>query len=166
MAVRLRQRTPLSYLRRLFPLRDAPYLAPYEELEAHAKFHEFLALGGDDVRPALKFMLAEYQKYALDRCWYYYPDALPVDVLADKVRNGRIERGLSVPLEDLQDGREKSGQVGQELYGAGLPFVLTSRHYMRLDGTGLVAFCEYPMFDFTPSGDGGTWRVGGDARGR
>ncbi len=149
----------------LFPLRDAPYLAPYEELEAHAKFHEYLSFGGDDVRPSLKLLLAEYQKYALDRCWYYYPDALPVDVVAEKARNGKIERGLAVPLEDLQDGREKSGQVGQELYGAGLPFVMTSRHYMHLDGSGMIAYCDYPMYDFESSRDGGRWRVGGDPRG-
>ena len=149
----------------LFPLRDAPYLAPYEELEAHAKFHEYLSLGGDDVRPSLRLLLAEYQKYALDRCWYYYPDALPIDVVAEKTRNGRIERGLSVPLEDLRDGREQCGQVGQELYGAGLPFVLTSRHYMQLGDTGMMAFCDYPMFDFSPCEDGGTWRVSGDRRG-
>ncbi len=149
----------------LFPLRDAPYMAPYEELEAHAKFHEFLALGGDDVRPSLKLLLAEYQKYALDRCWYYFPDALPVDAIAAKSRNGRIERDLSIPLEDLQDGREQSGQVGQEVYGAGLPFVMTARHYMRLDGSGMLAFCDYPMYDFAAEPDGGSWRVGGDIGG-
>ncbi len=149
----------------LFPLRDAPYIAPYEELEAHAKFHEYLSLGGDDLRPALRYLLSEYQKYALDRCWYYYPDSLPVDVIAEKPRNGRIVRGLNVPLEDLQDGREQSGQVGQEIYGAGLPFVMTSRHYQALEGTGMIAFCNYPMFDFVPARDGGSWRVGGDPRG-
>jgi hypothetical protein len=149
----------------LFPLRDAPYIAPYEELEAHAKFHEYLSLGGDDVRPALKLLLSEYQKYALDRCWYYYPDALPIDAVAQKTRNGHVERSLSVPLEDLQDGRETSGQVGQEVYGAGLPFVLTARHYMRLDGTGMMAFCNYPMYDFVQLPDGATWRAGGDPRG-
>ena len=149
----------------MFPLCDAPYLAPYEEMEAHAKFHEFLALGGDDIRPSLKLLLAEYQKYALDRCWYYYPDALPVDVVAEKARNGRIERDLPVPLEDLQDGREASGQVGQEVYGAGLPFIMASRHYMHLDGTGMFAFCDYPMYDFVSTRDGGSWRVGGDSAG-
>jgi hypothetical protein len=149
----------------LFPLRDAPYLAAYEELEAHAKFHEYLALGGADLRPSLQFLLAEYQKYALDRCWYYYPDVLPIDVVAGTARNGRSERGLSVPLEDLRDGREQSGQVGQELYGAGLPFVMTSRHYVRLGATGMLAYCDYPMFDFAASNDGGAWRAGGDLRG-
>lgn len=146
----------------LFPLRDAPYLAPYEELEAHAKFHEFLALGGDDVRPSLRLLIAEFLRYSLDRCWYFYPDALPPNAIAEKVRNGSIERALTVPLEDLQDGFAESGQVGQELYGAGMPFVMTSRHYMNLT-CGAVAYSSYPMFDFVHNGErGATWRAGGD----
>jgi hypothetical protein len=152
----------------LFPLHDAPYLAAYEELEASAKFHEYLALGGDDLRPSLRLLLAEYQRYCLDRCWYYYPDALPRDVVAEKSRNGIIRRQLAVPVEDLQDGHEASGQVGQELYGAGLAFVFVSRHYVRLPGSGCVAFCDYPMYDFecaSESAGRATWRAGGDPRG-
>jgi hypothetical protein len=148
----------------LFPLRDAPYLAAYEELEAHAKFHEFLALGGDDVRPSLRLLIAEFQKYSLDRCWFFYPDAVPTDTLEDKARNGRIERSLSVPIEDMQDGYAPSGQVGQEVYGAGLSFVMTTRHYMNLTD-GVMAFSSYPMFDFKANGEGVfSWRAGGDPR--
>ena len=151
----------------LFPLHDAPYLAAYEELEALAKFHEYLELGGDDVRPSLRLLLAEYQHYSLDRCWSYYPDALPRDVLADASRNGRIRRELAVPIEDLQDGFERSGQVGQELYGAGLAFVCTSRHYVRLAEIGCLVFCDYPMYDFELDARAGraSWRAGGDPRG-
>ncbi len=148
----------------LFPLRDAPYVAPYEELEALAKFHDYLQFGGDDVRPSLRLLLAEFQKYATSRCWSYYPGALPVDAIAEKPKNGRIERSLSVPLEDLQDGREQSGQVGQELYGAGLPFVVTARHYAHLGG-GLLAYCSYPMYTFTRANETTvTWTAAGDAR--
>ncbi|GAC1412441.1 MAG: hypothetical protein NVS2B17_24780 [Candidatus Velthaea sp.] len=153
----------------LFPLHDAPYLAAYEELEAHAKFHEYLSFGGDDVRPSLKLLLAEFQKYCLDRAWYYYPDALPTDAIAPKSRNGRNERALSIPIEDMQDGWSASGQVGQELYGAGLPFVLTSRHYGALAETGHWLFCEYPVYDVRTKRSRGkivvTGRTGGDPRG-
>ena len=149
----------------LFPLRDAPYIAPYEELEAHAKFYEFLALGGDEVRPSLRLLIGEFQKYSLDRCWFYYPDTLPVDALAEAARNGRVERSLSVPLEDLQDGREQSGQVGQEIYGAGLPFVLTARHYMRIADGAALMYCNYPAFDYRAADDGtAEWNVAGDPR--
>jgi hypothetical protein len=149
----------------LFPLRDAPYLAAYEELEALAKFHAYLPLGGDDVRPSLRLLLAEYQKYSLDRGWYYYPDALPRDVVAESSRNGGIERSLAVPLEDMQDGWEASGQVGQELYGAGMAFVYASRHYVRLAEVGCFAFCEYPLYDVRRDEDGAACRTGGDPRG-
>ena len=151
----------------LFPLHDAPYLAAYEELEAHAKFHEFLQLGGDDVRPSLRLLLAEFQRYCLDRSWYYYPDTLPADVLADKPRNGRIRRELAIPLEDLQNGHETSGQVGQEIYGAGLAFVFASRHYVRLAGAACLAYCDYPMYDFqlAENGVSASWQAGGDPRG-
>jgi hypothetical protein len=149
----------------LFPLRDAPYLAPYEELEAHAKFHEYLELAGDDARPSLRLLIAEYQRYSLDRCWYYYPTSLPADSIADKARNGYVERALAIPLEDLQDGREKSGQVGQEIYGAGLAFVLVARHYQRFAGGKAFVYANYPMYEFTETTSGhATWRAGGDPR--
>jgi hypothetical protein len=129
----------------LFPLHEAPYLAAYEELECQAKFHEYLALGGEIIRPSLRLLMAEYQKYSLDRGWYYYPEALPSDVLAENVRNGRLEPALSIPLEDMQDGRTPSGEVGQEIYGAGLAMVYTARHYTIIPNADLLIFCEYPV---------------------
>jgi hypothetical protein len=150
----------------LFPLHDAPYLAAYEELEAQGKFHDYLPLGGDDVRPSLRLLLAEYQRYSLDRGWYYYPDTLPVDLVGEKPRNGRVERALSVPIEDLHDGSEPSGQVGQEVYGAGLALVYTSRHYQPLADTGCMAFGDYPMYGFRADAKKrrAWWRAGGDPR--
>ena len=150
----------------LFPLRDAPYLAAYEELEAQAKFRDYLPLGGDDVRPSLRLLLAEYQRYSVNRGGFYYPASLPRDDVAANVRNGHAERHLAVPMEDLRDGREPCGQVGQEIYGAGLAFVIASRHYQPLGESKFVAYCDYPMYDFTPLGDGRcfTWRAEGDPR--
>ncbi len=153
----------------LFPLHDAPYLAAYEEMEAQAKFHEYLSLGGADVRASLRLLLGEYQKYSLDRGWFYYPDELPVDAIAEKSRNGKIERALSVPLEDIHDGREASGEVGQELYGSGLSFVYTTRHYRALAPGNCMLYCSYPIhhYDEDPRGKSPviSFRVGGEKRG-
>lgn len=145
----------------LMPLHGAPYLAAYEELEAQAKFHVYLELGGDDVRPSIKLLMAEYQKYSLDRAWYYFPDTLPKNALAEKPRNGRIERTLSIPLEDLQEGHKPSGEVGQEVYGAGAPFVYTTRHYTWLSALRCYVFCSYPLYEFRAH----SARIGGDVRG-
>lgn len=152
----------------LFPLHDAPYLAAYEELEAQAKFHEYLRLGADAVRPSLRFLLAEYQKYNLDRGAYYYPDALPVDVVSANARNGSIERALSVPLEDLHDGWSPSGSVGQELYGSGLALICTTRHYRVVPSANAFVFCNYPLLEFRSGVSRGktlSLKTGGDARG-
>src|SRR5579872_2672006 len=132
----------------LFPLREAPYLAAYEELEMVAKVHDYLNIGRDAIRPSVRLLLSEYARHALDRAWSFFPSALPAEMLAPKPRNGRIDRNLSVPLEDLQDGWAQSGQVGQEVYGSGLASVMTTRHFRPLDDKTLL-YCDYPMFDFT-----------------
>jgi len=151
----------------LFPLHSAPYMAAYEELELLAKFHEYLRLGGADIRPAVRFLIAEFAKYGLDRCAFYYPDALPVDVVAKKTRNGSIERALSIPLEDLQDGWSDSGSVGQEAYGSPLAFIYTTRHYRSVPAANMLVFCNYPMLEFTcgPQKTAMRFTTGGDARG-
>ncbi|HVD70976.1 MAG TPA: hypothetical protein VNG34_08990, partial [Actinomycetota bacterium] len=49
------------------------------------------------------------------------------------------------PLEDLQDGWEQSGTVGQEIYGAGMAMAFATRHYRHLAGTSLAVYIEYPI---------------------
>ncbi len=82
---------------------------------------------------------------------------------------GALRRELAIPLEDLQDGWLPSGQVGQEVYGAGLPFVATTRHFRRLPGMDALLFCDYPVFDLDMDAKGSTgrctFRVGGEHRG-
>jgi hypothetical protein len=154
----------------LFPLHDAPYLAAYEEMETQAKFHDYLALGKSGIRPSIRLLLAEYQKYGLDRGWFYYPDALPADGVAGKSRNGKVERALSIPLEDLQDGSKPSGEVGQELYGSGLAFVYSGRHYTLVRSANCTIFCDYPIYDCAPKKRGNAtvagFYAGGDGRGK
>ena len=144
----------------LYPLRGAPYIAAYEETEALAKFHEFLRLGGDDLPKSVTLLIPEYAKWLVSRGWQYYPGELPQEMLSQKVRNGTVRRELAIPLEDLQDGLEPSGQVGQEIYGAGLALVCATRHYRRIARRPFLLFCEYPTEEIGRS----RWRVAGDPR--
>src|SRR6185312_7714471 len=77
--------------------------------------------------------------------WGFYPDALPPEALATKIRNGHIDRNLSFPLEDLYGDGQPAGQVGQEIYGAGAAFVLASRAYATAPESPFVLFSEYPF---------------------
>ncbi len=134
-------------------LHDGPYMALYECFEAFASFHEYLAWGGADLPPSVRLLLTEYCKYTPSRAWYYYPKELPEDALATEPRNGRIDRRLAFPLEDLYADGQPAGQVGQEIYGCGAAFAFTTRSYHRLKDAPFLLFCEYPVFALSGADD-------------
>jgi hypothetical protein len=132
----------------LVPLRDAQYLALYEELETLAAFHEYLEVGGEDVPASIRLLLCEYCKYVIDRTWYHYPGELPIEAVAEKPKSGHINRELAIPLEDIYEGWQKAGQVGQEVYGAAAPFVFATRHCHLIRGVKFRIHCDYPIEGF------------------
>lgn len=123
-------------------LHDAPYMALYECFESFAAFEVCLRESGPQLEPAVRLLLAEYCKYALDRAWFYYPDALPPGVLAEEQRNGHIACDLSFPVEDLYVDGQAAGQVGQEIYGAGAAAVFAVRSFHRIEGAPFELFCD------------------------
>ncbi len=126
-------------------LHDAAYMAPFECFESFSAFDEYLALGGDAVRPALRLLLSEYRRYGLERAWFFYPDALPEEAIAkDNIRNGHIDRRLSFPLEDLYRDEQKAGSVGQEIYGCGGAFTFAARAFFDCGNAPFRLFCDYP----------------------
>jgi len=128
----------------IFPLNDAPYTAAYEELEVYAALSEYLSeLGDIKILPALKTLIPEFIKYTVNRIAYYYPTMLPKEMLSREVKTGELQADLWVPLEDLYNGWEQSGQVGQEVYGAGMAFGIVARQYIKIDENFLV-FIDYP----------------------
>ncbi|OJX48847.1 MAG: hypothetical protein BGO88_00115 [Flavobacterium sp. 38-13] len=133
----------------VFPLNEAPYSAAYEEVEVYAALYDYvLSSEGITMPSGLLLLLSEFIKYSLSRMPYYYPPMLPRDILSDEVRTGELQHSLWIPLEDLNDGWEKAGQVGQEVYGAGLPFAVVSRQYYRLEEEDLLFFVDYPVKGF------------------
>jgi hypothetical protein len=125
-------------------LHNAPYMAIFECFDSFAAFERYLKDSGPDLDPAARMMVSEYCKYVLDRAWYFYPDALPVEALArDDIRNGHIDRSLSFPIEDLYVDGQPAGQVGQEVYGAGAAFVFATRSFHAVDGAPFRIFCDH-----------------------
>ena len=126
-------------------LQDAPYMAIYECFDAFAAFERYLDDSGPELEPAARMLIAEYCKYALDRAWYYYPDALPAEAIAEKQRenNGHVDRALSFPLEDLYPDGQPAGQVGQEIYGAGAAFIFATRAFHNVQGAPFRIYCDH-----------------------
>lgn len=129
----------------IFPLNDAPYNAAYEEQEVFAGLTNYLKEARSIKIPSsVRMLLAELVKYTITRLPYYYPPLLPEDIIADKSKTGEVDKNLWVPLEDLQDGWKSSGEVGQEVYGAGIGFGVVSRHYFQIGNAGHMIYIEYP----------------------
>jgi len=124
-------------------LHDAPYMAIYECFDSFIAFERYLKDSGPDLDSAARMLISEYCKYALHRAWFYYPDAIPADILSSEVRNGHIDRTLSFPLEDLYHDGQPAGQVGQEIYGAGAAFVFASRMFHPVSGESFQIFCDH-----------------------
>lgn len=149
----------------VFPLNDAPYTAVYEEQEVFAAFHDYLSLAeGEDILPSVSMLLSEFIRFLMNRGNSYYPPELPKDMLADKVRTGEVDPKLWIPIEDIHDGWEKSGEVGQEVYGAGFAFGLVSSHYFEVPGEHFMLYIDYPIADFHKSGKTLTFAIKGDDR--
>jgi hypothetical protein len=134
-------------------LQDAPYMAVYECFDSFAAFEHYLRDSGPELEPAARMLVGEYCRYALDRAWFYYPDALPREALADEQRNGHIDRDLSFPVEDLYVDGQPAGQVGQEIYGAGAAMVFATRAFHDIEDVPLRIFCDHFITSRDRTGD-------------
>ncbi|SFR85189.1 hypothetical protein [Sphingomonas jatrophae] len=136
-------------------LQDAPYMAIYECFDSFVAFERYMDDSGPDLDPAARMLVGEYCKYALSRAWYYYPDALPSEALAEKQRepNGHIDRKLSFPVEDLYPDGQPAGQVGQEVYGAGAAFIFATRGFHHVEGAPFRLNCDHFLRANERSGD-------------
>jgi hypothetical protein len=150
------------YFFSVFPLTDAPYTAAYEELEVFAALHHYLEVAKDvKILPSLKILIPEFIKYAVGRLAYYYPPLLPSEMIAAKTKTGEVQQDLWIPLEDIHDGWEKSGEVGQEVYGAGLAFGIVPRQYFKLADLGGTLFINYPISNFRVNKNSITFQLEG-----
>ncbi|WP_343524201.1 hypothetical protein [Pedobacter sp.] len=149
----------------IFPLRDAPYTAAYEEQEVYAALHDYLAEAeGIDILPSVRLLIAEFIRHTIGRLAYYYPTMLKSDMIATKSKTGEIDQRLWIALEDLHDGWEQSGEVGQEVYGAGIAFGVIPKQYRKVKDEHFTVFCDYPVASFRKVKKTLYITTGGDAR--
>lgn len=136
-------------------LQDAPYMAIYECFDSYTAFERYLSDSGPDLEPAARMLIAEYCKYALDRAWYYYPDALPPEAISPTQResNGHIDRKLSFPVEDIYADGQLAGQVGQEIYGAGAALIFATRAFHNIEDAPFRLYCDHFVRAMERTGD-------------
>jgi hypothetical protein len=148
------------------PLHECEYVAAYEEAEAVGIAVQYLKTMGEAAPRGVRMLLAEYVKFLLDRGKNYFPENLPANVISDSPKEGKINRRLTVPLEDLSTGWKQAGQVGQEIYGSSVSFVACASSYLNYASAPIMIFSEYPILEdkgeFASDGSGTIeMRVGG-----
>ncbi len=150
----------------VFPLNDGAYADAYEALEVYTALSQYLLLAeGIEILPSVKLLLSEFVRFTVNRIAYYYPPLLPDYMFSDEVKTGEVDKKLWIPIEDLQDGWDKSGSVGQEVYGAGIAFGIVPRQYRKVKGERFMVYCDYPIANFRTSHySSASFKVIGDAK--
>ena len=149
----------------LFPLSDAPYTAAYEEQEVFCALHDYLNHAeGMEILPSVRLLCSEFIRYLVHRAPYYYPPMLPREMISDEVKTGEVDPNLWIALEDIHDGNEKSGAVGQEVYGAGNAFGILPRHFIRITGKPFLIFSDCPISGIRKSEHSVIFHLQGDQR--
>jgi hypothetical protein len=75
----------------------------------------------------------------------YYPQHIPEDSLSKEPKTGHTVPELWIPVEDVGDGFDEAGTVGQEVYGAGIAFSTMARTYALITESEVQVSCEYPF---------------------
>lgn len=108
----------------LAPTQQAAAITPKEQYETWIYLTEFIRLSHGRVDPDIEKLVAEFSYHTLVTLASSLPPLLPAGVATEHpsayptVDTNRLD--LFVPLEDMRDGRETWGAIGQEVYGAGM----------------------------------------------
>jgi hypothetical protein len=148
----------------VFPMPGAPYTAAYEQAEVSAACAELITRAGDELSAPMTVLLPELIRHVTARLDTYYPDNIPEEALVDSPKTGHIIKHLSIPVEDLADGWDEAGSVGQEVYGAGIAFSTLARSYIRVPERTTQIYCEYPYSRLRCDREQVELRIHGDHR--
>jgi hypothetical protein len=129
-----------------------------------AAARDYILRPGDGLPAPLAVLLPELLRHVTARLDMYYPANIASDAVTDSPKTGHIVRELKIPVEDLGDGWEQVGTVGQEVYGAGIAFSTLARSYLRVPERAEQIYCEYPWSLSYASRDRVEITVHGDPR--
>ena len=132
----------------LSPMTFAAAITPKEQYEAWQYLAEYLRLVHGAAPPAVEMLVAEYCRHTLNTMRSAYAPLLPAESIATRPSIARgVDRTapeLYIPLEDVRDGWQQSGEIAQELYGAGMALTFAAQAYVPLR-SGPVVYSEYPL---------------------
>ncbi|MGH2523772.1 MAG: hypothetical protein ACRDH2_14805, partial [Anaerolineales bacterium] len=132
----------------LAPTQRAGTMTPKEQYEAWIYLSEFLRRAHGQIDPAVEKLVAEFCYRSLVMLADAFPPRLPAGVATqhpaayETVKTNRLD--LYIPLEDMRDGQNEWGAIGQEVYGAGLAPTIAALAYMPV-ASNITVYSGYPL---------------------
>jgi hypothetical protein len=144
----------------LNPTQQSAVITPKEQYEAWIYIHETLQRVHGSLDPTVEKLLAEFVRHTLLTIPRSLPPLLPPEAATENPSAyptvARNDLSLFIPLEDLRDGWDINGAIGQEVYGAGMAPAMAAIALVEVQ-PGLVIYSGYPL---VLSGDGGVTITG------
>jgi hypothetical protein len=132
----------------LNPTQQSAVITAKEQYEAWVYLTETLQRTHGELDPTVEKLVAEFVKHTLLTVPFSLPPFLPPGAATEHpaAYETVTENDLSlfIPLEDLRDGWDVSGAIGQEVYGAGMAPTMAALSLVEV-APGLVVYSGYPV---------------------
>ncbi|NOY09245.1 MAG: hypothetical protein GXP33_10445 [Spirochaetes bacterium] len=132
----------------LNPTQQSAVITAKEQYEAWTYLTETLQRVHGKLDPTVEKLIAEFLKHTLLTIFWSLPPLLPDGAVtlypAAYETVTKNDPSLYIPLEDLRDGWNVSGVIGQEVYGAGMTITMAALSLVEV-APGLVVYSGYPI---------------------
>jgi hypothetical protein len=132
----------------LNPTQQSAVITAKEQYEAWVYLSETLQRAHGALDPTVEKLVAEFVKHTLLTIPRSLPPFLPGGAATEHPAAyetvSENDLSLFIPLEDLRDGWDVSGAIGQEVYGAGLAPTMAALALVEI-APGLVVYSGYPL---------------------
>jgi hypothetical protein len=132
----------------LGPTQRSGVITAKEQYEAWIYLSEFLRRAHGRIDPSVEKLLAEFCYHSLITLANSLPPRLAAGQATQHpaayqtVATNRLD--LYIPLEDMRDGQNQWGAIGQEVYGAGMAPTFAALAYVAL-APGVTLYSGYPV---------------------
>lgn len=120
----------------LSPMAGAAVITPMEQHQSWSYLREYREIAAGELPAGLLQLLDGFIAYTPTVMKYSLPPFLPGAALVTgpTVYDSWNVPAFYIPLEDLREGWQKSGSLGQQIYGAGAPLVFAAELATGVDG--------------------------------
>ena len=132
----------------LSPTQRAAAITPKEQYEAWIYISEFLKIAHGKVDLTVEKLAVEFCYYTLLTLKDSLPPFLPAGIITEypsayeTVKRNRLD--IYIPIEDMHNGWDVWGAIGQEVYGAGMAPTFTALAYNEVF-PGVTVYSSYPV---------------------